>query len=532
MTEEPKGPAPIPVTGGAAGAPDEDITLEGARSDARVVAKGGGVQVVGQLISRGFAFLFVAIAVRLLGAAGYGIYRQISQVLVIAGTVAPGGFNYAAVRYMTKARATGDHAAVRGSARVALAGSVVSSLLVFAAVLLGAAPIARAFGDSVKSASDMETFLRIGAAFIPMYAVMQVMRWSTQAYKTMVPSVVVNNIVQPGARFLLGGLAIVVGFGVAGAVTSLVLSAGLGLLASLWYYHRMLTAAERAARPRLDVGPIVRFAIPQLGVTLFSVQSLGLGIIILGLLGTSRDVGLFGVALSLQGLGSVFLTGISGIWAPVVTDLYERGEIERLGRIFKTVNRWVATFSFPVFAALIIQGDLFARVLAGKDGQAAAVLVAILAVGNFFFVATGPTSHVLSMTGRPVVNLMNSIMAVLLYVGLGFWIVPAHGAVGMAWVDATVTVLVNTARVVESKLLVGVHPFGRSFLKPVVATAALSMMLLISRPVAGDSLALQGIAVVIAAATYLLVLRLMGIDPEERDVYERIKTRMLRGARR
>jgi O-antigen/teichoic acid export membrane protein len=151
--------------------------------------------------------------------------------------------------------------------------------------------------------------------------------------------------------------------------------------------------------------------------------------------------------------------------------------------------------------------------------------VAILAIGNFFYTGTGPTGYVISMTGRPGVNFVNSVIAVLLYIGLGFLIVPKYGAIGMAIVDSAVTASINTVRVIQAKVLVGVQPFGRSFIKPVVATLAGSAFLLLWSRFADERWWLEVAGIAIAAGIYIGVLRAMGLDPEERHVWERIRKR-------
>jgi O-antigen/teichoic acid export membrane protein len=198
--------------------------------------------------------------------------------------------------------------------------------------------------------------------------------------------------------------------------------------------------------------------------------------------------------------------------------------------LYQTITRWIATFSFPVYAALIIEPDFFVRFFGNAAVEAASV-AAILAVGNLFYSGTGPTGYVLSMTGRPGVNFANSVSAVVLYVVLGFMVVPEHGAVGMAVVDAVVTAVVNAARVLEAKVLVGVQPFGRSFLKPVAATLVAAGVLLLWQLVPGDTIALEIVGIVVAGAVYLVVLKAFGLDPEERYVWDRIRARAARSRR-
>jgi O-antigen/teichoic acid export membrane protein len=505
---------------------EEGLTGAAAR-DVGIVAKGGAVQIAGQYSQQLLSMAFIAVATRIITDAAYGVYRQVVQVLAIAAQLGLAGFNFASMRFITKARANNDPSAVRGAARVGLTATAIASGAVFLVVVLAARPIANLFADTPADASDLARYLRIGAPYVPLFALMQTLRYCTQAYKTMVPSVIVGNIVQPAARFVIGVLILATSATVAGLTVGLAVSTGIGTLLGAYYLRRMLTPEERDAAPRGDARGMVKFAIPQLGASLFGVQTLGLGIIILGLYSGDVQVALFSFALSLQSPGTVFLGGIVNIWAPMVSDLHEKGEIARLGSLYQTINRWVATFSFPIFAALIIEHDLWARILTGS-GRAGSV-AAILAIGNLVYVATGPTGYVISMTGRPGVNFLNSIVAVALYWGLGMWAATEHGAVGLAVVDSGVTILINVVRVVEAWLLVGIQPFGRTFVKPVIATAAGAAALVATRPVTGDNAILELTAVAIAALIYLGVLRALGVDPEEKLVWDRIRKRAFKG---
>jgi O-antigen/teichoic acid export membrane protein len=509
---------------------DRDSLSASAAADVSTVARGGAVQVTGQITQRGLSFLFFAVATRVLGPAGLGVYSQVARVLSIGGQIGLAGFNYSSMRFIARARATGDHAAVRGAARVGLGAVTVSSLIVLAALVLFAGSIAATFlrGDESVGRSEFRELLLIVGAYIPLFALMQVLRYCTQAYKTMVPSVIVGNIVQPAARFVLGVGALLAGAAVAGAVGTLALSMGIGAVAGVWYWRRTPTEAERRAQPIMSLGPMIRFALPQAGSSLLGIQSLGLGVIVLGIISDNRAVGLFAIALALQGPGGVFLSGIVNIWAPVVSDLYERGALDRLDSLYKTVTRWVMTFSFPVYAAVIVEPEFFVTVYGGPKALPAAELAAILALGNLFYSGTGPTGYVLSMTGRPGINFANSVVAVGLYAAGGAIFVPRFGLLAMAWVDAAVTAAVNLARVVEAKLLVGVQPFGRSSLKPLGATAAGVMALLLWRLVPADALWTDAAGMAFGAIVYLMVLRAMGLDPEERLVWDRIKQRAFR----
>lgn len=499
-----------------------------AAADIRVVARGGAVQIVGQITQRSLSFFFAAVFVRLLDKASYGLYRLVIQILSNASQLGLAGFNYASMRWGARARGTGERGGIKGAATVGLSGAAMMSALVVVALLAVAEPVASVFSKTPAEEDEIVDLLRIGIAYIPLFALMQVLRYVTQAYKTMVPSVVVGNIVQPVARFILAVGALIAFESVSSALVALNISIALSVFLAVWYVVKMMGPDELRAPGRRYVGEMVRFAFPQAGASLLGVQTLGLGLLVLGHYKGNNEVGAFAIALALQGPGNVFLGGIVNIWAPVVADLHGKGEIARLGSLYQTINRWIATFSFPVFGALLIMPGVFVDYFAGREGVGVASVVAVLAIGNIFYTGTGPTGYIISMTGHPGVNFANSVVGVLLYIGLGAWIVPEHGALGMAAVDSIVTALINSARVVQAKILVGVQPFGRTFYKPVVATLVGALFLLLWKFIPGHALIFDTAGICLAAGVYLLVLRYLGIDEEERHVLERIKKRAFR----
>jgi O-antigen/teichoic acid export membrane protein len=487
--------------------------------------------MAGRVSSRVLGFAFIALAVRILGAGKYGLYREVTQVLLIAATLAPGGFQFAAVRFIARARALKRHGAVRGSATVAVWGGATVSTLVFIGLLVFAPPIANHFATDPGKQTELARLLRMGALFVPLYSMTLVLLYCTQGYRTLLPTTAVNDVGLPAARFALGTVAILTGLEVAGLVGALVLSSAFALAGAVWFYRKLLSDQERAAAPEREVGPIVRFALLLGASNLFSTQSLGLGIILLGIFSTDRNVGLFAVALALQAAGGVFLQSLVGIWAPVVTKVYEERDIARLQSLYQAITRWIVTMAFPVYAALMVLPDFFGRLLAGHNGVDAAPLIVVLAMGNIFYAGTGPSGHILNMTGRPRVTLINSIAAVILYIALGAILVPRYGAIAMAGVDAGITALINLTVVLEGRILVGVHPFGRSFLKPLSATAAFALFLLLWRTFVGTGLALEGVGLALGLGIYFGVLWKLGMDPEERYVFTRIKQRLPRLSR-
>jgi O-antigen/teichoic acid export membrane protein len=517
------GPRSIPRLDASAAA---QPSASAAATNVKTVARGGLVQLAGQGAFRALSFVFVAVAFRALGPAAFGLYRQITQVLQIAGQVASGGFQFATLRSIAQARARDNPGAVRGAARTGLLGAAVTSSLVALAILAGAESLGWFLSSSAARAYEKAHLLRLGAIYVPLVAVIQVLTFSAMASGSMKPSVMVNDVIQPGALFIFAVCLLLMGFGVAGLVGSVAASAAVGLLAAIWYYRRAFSPEERHARPVGMLWPMARFALPQAGVKLLNMRTVAPGILILGAIRSDAEVGLFALAVSLQGIALLFSQAILNTWTATVANLHGRGETAQLQSIYQTINRWSATYSFPILAALIIQPDTFVYFFGGHFIREAALLTSILAVGTLFSVGTGPCATVVSMTGWPAVNLANSIGAMGLYVGAAILVVPAHGAVGMAVIDAAVTALINVCRVVEARVLVGVQPYGASFLKPVIATLCAAAVLLMWKLLPSGGVGSGVLGLLVAGVCYVLVLWKLGVDPEERFVYEHIRGRL------
>ena len=89
--------------------------------------------------------------------------------------------------------------------------------------------------------------------------------------------------------------------------------------------------------------------------------------------------------------------------------------------------------------------------------------------------------------------------------------------------------MINGARVVQTKLLIGVQPFGKSIRKPLFAAAGAAAVALTWRLVPGAGLILDGVGLLLGGVVYVAILAVFGLDPEEQHVWERLKSRV--GAR-
>ncbi len=137
--------------------------------------------------------------------------------------------------------------------------------------------------------------------------------------------------------------------------------------------------------------------------------------------------------------------------------------------------RWAACSSSPAVDILSVYQPRAAAALPLLD-----ILVAARAVEAI----VGPAATIVEMIGHRALPLLNSLIAIAVWIALAWWLVPGLGAHGMAWAIAIATVASTYAATLELRISDGLQPFDRKLFQ-------------------GLGLALTGVALM-AVAEYLM----------------------------
>jgi len=112
--------------------------------------------------------------------------------------------------------------------------------------------------------------------------------------------------------------------------------------------------------------------------------------------------------------------------------------------------------------ALAVFAPLFMSIF-GRDFRVGASGLVILACGALFATVTGPSGATLLMAGNALVNLMSTLLAVSVNLGLDFWLIPKFGLDGAAWAWAFSMLAMNAFQAGALVRLFQMHPLGREF---------------------------------------------------------------------
>ncbi|HYW75671.1 MAG TPA: flippase [Gammaproteobacteria bacterium] len=189
-------------------------------------------------------------------------------------------------------------------------------------------------------------------------------------------------------------------------------------------------------------------------------------ILMLGLITTSHDVGIYRVAVAGAGLVPMFLMAVNNAIGPTLAKLNSEGDrgklalIARLTALSGLVTGLIVLVIFSVWGASLI------RNVYGGAYLVAWTPLMVLSLGQAINAGMGPVGLVLNMTGYEKDALFGLGAAALVNIALNAGLIPLMGTMGAATATAVSTVVWNVLMASRVKRRLGFIPLG--FVRPQV----------------------------------------------------------------
>ena len=487
-------------------------------------AKGVGFLTSGSLITQAIRFVTTVLLARALGAEGMGLYALGLTTVSLCSSLSALGLDDAMVRYLAIQRRRLDEAALAGTLQIGVGVSVLVGTVVGAGLVALAEPVASGIFDDPSLAPVLRAF----GVVAPFLTLSNALLGASRGFKRMdahALEVVLESLVRlilVAVLSLIGfdAVAAAVVFGIGTLVGSAVLLTVLGRVAPLRAVFR------RGARR--DVRGLVGFAGPLWLAGALRKTRQNIETLLLGTLTAVSSVGVFAVAAKVNVVGSAAYTAVITSVKPHLAELHGDQDRAGLEHLYRTTTRWTLLFGLPFVLVIVLHADPLLRVF-GASFAAGRTALVVLAVGELVNAATGVCGSVLDMARRTGAKLVNSVLWLVLAIGLNVLLIPRWGVAGAAAASVIAASLVNVLRVIQVWLLERVQPYDRTSLKPVVAGAgALGLGLGLSRLWPAEGLPMVAAHSTAMVTAYGLLVVLLGVAPEDRLVTGRLWRRCRR----
>ncbi|MFC3880945.1 flippase [Algoriphagus namhaensis] len=223
-----------------------------------------------------------------------------------------------------------------------------------------------------------------------------------------------------------------------------------------YWNHLFKFSAKRNSVSR----KMLKVALPLLAVSATNMISSNADTVMLGWLSNTREVGFYSVAARLALLTSFFHIVTTSSLTPKIASLYGQNKTVELQKMVQQVTKGLGLIGFAGVIVFVFAGK-FILSLWGNEFTIAYFPLIIIAIGQFFNIATGATGIILIMSGNEKLVGYVSIFAVILNLLLNYIFIPKYGAVGAAFTTAITISFSNLIKLllVKWRLKIWTIPF-------------------------------------------------------------------------
>ncbi|MDQ3795888.1 MAG: oligosaccharide flippase family protein, partial [Actinomycetota bacterium] len=379
----------------------------------------------------------------------------------------------------------------------------------------------------------MATVLRAFAFVLPFFVFMSMVVWATQGFQTVTYASYVQQIIRPALFLVLVGVFYLLGTQILGLIAAYGISMLLGGLAGVYYLRKLFPPLfDNKVPARFETKELFAVSVPMSITTGAQYLNTWSAALILSAVAVGAPVAIFYNAARTATFLTVVRFAFSGIFSPIISSFYARGELEDLGRLYKDVSRWIFTGAFAMFLVIVVLADEILA-LFGKAATSGVTALIIVAVAQLYSSSVGPTPRMLAMTGNQNLAMYTTAAAAIIGLVISLALIPNLEVLGAAIGMASAIIVENTGTMLAVKQRLGFWPYNSAWIKPLaagLAAAAVAYLVNLLAPLP----AVLAIPVVgaILGVVYLALLLLFGLSGTDREFLGAFRDVALRYLRR
>jgi O-antigen/teichoic acid export membrane protein len=440
---------------------DQTRQVGAAEPELSRIAHGAGLTFAGKIADSVLQYLHAVVIANLLGGELFGLYMLGFTVVSIAAVVARLGLDAGVVRYVSLHNGVDDKARVKGAIVQAGKYAVMGSTLVVILLMISAGRLS----SVIFGKPELARVIILLAPSVPFLSLAYIALCATTGFKTMRYVVYFRHMFLPMCNLVLFLGLFAMGYRIGAAAIGYVLAVFLTSLASLYSLRRVFPEMGSTAAVS-ETKTLLRFSIPLLLVVFIGFVIQWTDILMIGHFRSSKELGVYSAGAKTAMFTCMALACLNSIFSPIISDLYNKQETSRLHSLFKAVTKWSITASIPVFLLIVLLSSDIMRIF-GSGFTAGSRALVILAFGQMVNAGVGSVGAMLVMSGRQDHVMYTTLGVCLLNIVLNYFLIPAQGIVGAAIATSISIMVLNVAMLVETYVLLGMHPYSAGHLKPV-----------------------------------------------------------------
>ncbi len=396
--------------------------LEPMESPIRQLIRGTSGNILVKGAGLGVTFALSLLLARILGAQGYGHFAYVLSWAHLLSVPAVMGLDVLLTRELARALQAGDTRRVRHLHRWA-----------YRLVTTAGLALAGAYGLWVGLGHPTHAdLLRWGAVLVPLLALLKLHQGSLQGWGRPVVAQVPLLLLWPAGTLGLVALGWAGGWLTAHtALADLALSAATAVGVGAWVIWRLYRTQPRAGGEAVHPPHWLSSALPLASIALFSMFNEQAGVLLLGLLSTPDNAGIFDMVRKLASLVPFVLLTTTAPLAPQIARLHAAADRSTMQMLLTRGTQLAFAGSLLVTALLLTSGPWLLTLL-GPGFERGFTGLALLCAAQMFNAAMGPVAVILNMAGYERDVLLALVLAAGTHLLAGLVLIPAIPLEGAA----------------------------------------------------------------------------------------------------
>jgi len=501
---------------------DQSVRSDTGAKELVHISMGTGVILLGKVLGRGIQYLYIITIAHMLGWELFGVFMLGLTILSFARALSGFGLDTGALRFVALYKGVGDKARVKGVIVQSLKYTLMLSIIVGACLFLAAKPLL----GKLFNKPELEIVIKLLCFSMPFFMLMTMALAFTRGAQIMKYTVYSENIFWPICNLVLSTIFFVIGFGLRGILVAHVISLLLASILSLYFLSRTFPAIRQTeAIP--ETRKLLRFSAPLLLATFLSFLVMWTDTLMLGYFRSSEEVGVYNAAIRTAMLTSMFLASYNTIFAPIISDLYNREEIHKLTQIFKITTSWVYTASLPVFLLIVLLSKEIMTIF-GREFLVGWSCLTILAFTQFVNASVGSVGTLLVMSGKQDLMMYNTLGICVLNILLNYLLIPSWGMLGASITSGISLIVFNVLMLLQVRILLRIHPFNRKFLNPTLFAMTAFVIVLLLKSMLTNWTGMQKlfISVPLFLLVFITLMYKWGLDSEDMFIFNTVKGKL------
>lgn len=429
------------------------------------VTKSAGITAIGLVVLNVMSFVNNAVITRTLGADQYGLYVLATRILEFIIVAASLGLSHSVIRFVSMYSGKQNQSMIKGTIIYVLKLSLIASIVFFVITTL----LSGYVSEVIFERPDLTFYLRLILIVLPFVVLFNLILNTFIGLKLIKYQVLFANILSPILFFVLILIVFLAGFGLNGLVVMHISNIAILTIFAWFIIKKEYFKKVQNVIPNVEIKKIWNYNVPVYAAYFANTAFRLSPIFILGYFLDNTEIAVFNVSYKVGALVLFSMSAFRIIFMPTISELFAKKDKETISGLFKTVTKWIFTFSLIVFSLVTIFNEPILNIFGSEFTTGALVLIIIMG-GELVNASTGLVGAIILMSGRSGVVLINSVIQFLLIAGLAWWLTPIYGAVGTAFAYAVSLVIMNVTRIIQLYQFEKIHPYKFSTLKPFLAS--------------------------------------------------------------